>query len=241
MAKRRKKKQNFFPAIIFVVFGLVGIGLLIGGFIFLGSSLQFRKTAVEVTGTISEMQAHRHSDGDVTYTVWVSYDYGGQTYEHMPLGYYSSSMFIGKEILLLVDPDQPTHMTSAAGDVLGYGLLLGMGLVFTLVGFIPMTVMLSRSAKGKKLLQSGKRLQATVERIDINLSVTYNGRHPYVVYCTYWDAYKDVTYRFKSKNMMQEPGYAPGDSIEVYVDPNDYSKYMVNVDTPANPKVIDYT
>lgn len=239
MAKNPKK--NFFPAVVFLLFGIIGIGMLIGGFILLGSSLRFRGTAVEVTATIVEIQARQRSDGDVTHTAYVDYSYEGQSFEHAALGYYSSSMFVGKEIPLLVDPQQPGHMTSASGDVLGYGILLGMGVIFVLVGFIPMICMTVSSLKGKKLLETGKRLSATVERIDLNLSVTYNGRHPYIIFCTYQDVYKDLIYRFKSKNLMREPGCAPGDSIEVYVDPEDYSKYVVNVDSLANPRVIDFT
>lgn len=237
----RPPKKSYFPAVIFLLFGIIGIGLLIGGFIFLGSSLRFRDTAVEVTGTIVEIQTSQHSDGDVTHTAFVDYSYDGQSFEHAALGYYSSSMFVGKEIPLLVDPKQPGHMTSASGDILGYGILLGIGVIFVLVGFVPMVCMTVSSIKGKKLLETGKRLSATVERVDFNLSITYNGRHPYIIFCTYQDVYQGVTYRFKSKNLMQEPGCAPGDSIEVYVDPEDYSKYVVNVDSLPNPRVIDYT
>ncbi|MBD5529060.1 MAG: DUF3592 domain-containing protein [Lachnospiraceae bacterium] len=240
MAKTSKKKRDFSLVIFFVIFGLVGIVLLIGGFVYLSSSLRFRSIAVEITGTIADIQASRNSDGDVTHTTYVNYSYGGQNFEHVHLGYYSSSMYVGKEIPLLVDPGQPGHVKSTAGDNVLFVILLGMGLVFTLVGVIPTTHMLVGSAKGKKLMQSGKRLQAVVENIDFNYSVTYNGRHPYVIFCTYQDPYRDVTYRFK-KNVMRNPGYAPGDSIDVYVDPDDYSKYVVDADTPANPKVIDYT
>lgn len=235
------KKRHFFPAGIFLIFGLTGVGLLIVGFILLDSSLKFRRIAVEVSGTISEIQTHSRSDGDVGHTVWVSYEYGGQTYEHVPLNYYSSGMFVGKEISLLVDPAHSTRMTSAAGDALGYGVFLGMGTVFSLVGFIPTICLLTSSARDRKLLRDGRRLQAAVEQVDFNPSVTYNGRHPYVVYCTYWDSYRDVTYRFKSKNLMREPGYAPGDPIDVYVNPCDYSKYLVDTDAPTDPRVIDYT
>lgn len=237
-----RKKKTFSLTIVFVIFGVAGIAMLIGGFIVLHNSLEFRKTAVEITGTVVEIDSHRKSNGDVTHSTYVDYSYGGQDFLHVHLGYYSSTMYIGKEIPLLVDPDQPGHMTSKAGDSLSYTLLLIMGAAFTLFGFIvPLTCMTIRSQKGKKLLQTGKRLSAIVESVDFNTSITYNGRHPYVIFCTYQDAYRDVTYRFKSKNLMQEPNCMPGDSIEVYVDPEDYSKYIVNVDALTDSKVIDYT
>lgn len=240
MAHQKRKNGSAF-VLIFLIFGLIGVGLIIGGFIYMRSSLQFQSIAVEVSGTITNITTRVDSDGDTHHTVLVSYSYGGQDFDNVHLSFYSSSMYEGKEISLLVDPGNPGHMTSSSGDAFGYMMMLGMGLIFSLVGFIPLGVMFAGSHRGRKLMENGKMLQATVERIDLNYSVTYNGRHPYQIFCTYWDACKDVTYRFKSKNLMREPGYAPGDSIKVYVNPQDYSKYVVYVEEAVNPKVIDYT
>lgn len=239
--KRSLKRKNATPLFIFLIFGLAGVAMLIGGFLLMRSSIRFQNIAVEVTGTISDIESRRGSDGDVSHSTFVSYSYNGRDYDNIPLGYYNSGMHVGKDILLLVDPGAPTHIASKSGDTFAYVMLLAIGLLFLLLGFIPTTGMLKNSIKGKKLMQTGQLLQATVDRIDQNYSVSYNRRHPYLIYCTYYDAYKDVTYRFKSRNVMVEPGYAPGDPIEVYVDPDDYSKYVVNTDPPANPKVIDYT
>lgn len=240
MAHKYRKNSSAF-VLIFLVFGLVGVGLIIGGFVYMSNSLRFQSIAVEVSGTITSITTRVDSDGDTHHSVLVSYNYGSQNFDNVHLSFYSSNMYEGKEIPLLVDPDNPRHMTSKFGDTFGYMMLLGMGLIFSLTGFIPLTVMWSRFRRDKRLMENGKLLQATVECIDLNHSVTYNGRHPYLIFCTYWDAYQDVTYRFKSKNLMQEPGYAPGDSIKVYVNPQDYSKYVVYVEEAVNPRVIDYT
>lgn len=238
---RRKKKTNSLPILVFLIFALAGAGMLIGGFVFLGNSLKFRKIAVEVTGTITEITSRMDSDGDVHHAIRVSYSYNGQDFDNVPLGYYSSGMYEGKDILLLVDPGNPAHMASKSGDTLTYVILLAMGAVFAAVGIIPLIGSLAGSRRAKKLMESGRQLHAVVEYTDINTSVTINGRHPYIVFCTYQDPGTDVTYRFKSRNLMQDPGYAPGDPIEVFVDPGDYSTYLVAADGPANPKVIDYT
>lgn len=237
----RKKTNNSFPVLFFLIFALVGCGMLIGGFALLISSHQFRQTASEVTGTITEISSYRNSDGDLRHSVCVSYSYNGQDFENVPLGFYSSNMYEGKDIALLVDPEAPGHMTSKSGDAFACILLLAMGVIFAAVGIIPIIVTLTGSRKSKKLLESGRQLHAVVERTDINTSISYNGRHPYVVFCTYQDMGSDVIYRFKSKNLMRDPGYAPGDAIDVFVDPQDYSKYTVVADGPATPRVIDYT
>lgn len=238
---RRKKRNNSAPFLVFLIFTLAGCGMLIGGFIILKNSLQFRKTAVEVTGTITSISSHRDSDGDAHHSAWVSYSYNGQHFDNVPLGFYSSNMYEGKDTILLVDPENPGHMKSKSGDTFTCIILLAMGAVFAAVGIIPLVRSLTLSQKAKKLVETGRQLHAVVEYTDVNRSVSYNGRHPFIVFCTYRDPGSDVTYRFKSKNLMHDPGYAPGDPIEVFVDPEDYSNYTVIADGPANPKVIDYT
>ncbi|MDE7222166.1 MAG: DUF3592 domain-containing protein [Acetatifactor sp.] len=237
----RKRNNSSLPLLVFVIFALIGCGMLIGGFIVLKNSLQFRETAVEVTGTITGITSHQNSDGDVRHTVQVSYSYNGQEFSSVPLGYYSSSMYKGKDIILLVDPEDPGHMLSKSGDAFAYIFLLAMGAIFAAVGIIPLICSLASSKKAKKLMATGRQLHAVVEYTDINTSVAYNGRHPFIVFCTYQDSGSGMTYRFKSRNLMRNPGYAPGDPIEVFVDPEDYSHYTVVADGPANPQIIDYT
>lgn len=237
----KRKKRNSFPVLFFLIFALAGFGMLIGGFVTMFNSYQFRKTAVEVSGTISQITTYRDSDGDQHHRVLVSYSYNGQSFDDVSLGFYSSSMREGKKIPLLVDPKDPGHMTSKSGDIFTNVILLAMGAIFAAVGIVPLIVSLAGARKRKKLTATGRQLHAVVEYTDINRSVSYNGRHPYIVYCTYQDPSTDVTYRFKSKNLMQDPGYSPEDPIEVFVDPEDYSNYVVIADGPANPKLVDFT
>ena len=60
----------------------------------------------------------------------------------------------------------------------------------------------------------------------------------------YRDEYKDVLYKFKSDNLWvyADELIHPGDSIRIYVNGDDYSKYYVDVDSILqNSKIIDYT
>ncbi len=239
----KKHRQKLLLIFLFLIFGVTGLGLLVGGFVMMHNSLRFQASAVEVTGVITDIRSYQGSDGDIDYSVLVSYSYNGESFEDIPLNYYSSGMYEGKEITLAVDPEAPGHMVSKFGSTFSYLMLLIMGLIFCAVGFVPLICMLISYRAGKNLEKKGRLLQATVERIDVNSSVAYNGRHPYVIYCTYWDAGRDVTYRFKSRNLLEDPSfdYAPGDPIAVYVDPQDYSKYHVKAEPNPHPRLIDYT
>ena len=107
MAHRKRKNSLTFVVLIFLFFGLIGVGLIIGGFIYMGSSLRFQSIAVEVSGTITNITTRVDSDGDTHHTVLVSYSYGGRDFDNVHLSFYSSSMYEGKEIPLLVDPGNP--------------------------------------------------------------------------------------------------------------------------------------
>jgi hypothetical protein len=150
-------------------------------------------------------------------------------------------MYEGKEIALYVDPSRPEKVST--GTVLGGVILLGMGAVFLLTAVIPAVYSAKKSSARRKLLAEGRCIYATVESISQNMSYAVNGQHPYVIYCTYRDEYKDVTYRFRSENIWTNPEYAVsvGSEIRVYVKDGDYSRYYVDAESILSKKVIDYT
>lgn len=239
------KKDKLSQKILILVPGaflIAGIGMLIGGIFLLMSTLRFKETAVEIPGEITRIDGAYDNDGDEHYSVFVSYEYNGERYENVRLNSYSSSMYEGKKISLYCDPESPRHIQ--AGSMLYFApvFLLAMGTVFALVGggiLIPTIITVSNR---KKIREQGISIYATVEEIVYDTSIAVNGRHPYAIYCTYRDDYKDVTYRFKSGELWSDPSavFPVGSMIEVKVDANDYSKYYVNVDE-MEKKIVDYT
>ncbi len=238
----KMKKQNS-VTLTFGIFALIGIGMLIGGIIFLMNGIRFRENAVEITATIVEIDSYRDRDGDRHHQVYVNYSFNGETYSHIRLGEYSSSMYEGKEITMLCNPDAPNQVKTTSGIYLAGGILILMGVIFTLTGTIPLILSIRRSNRQKKLLTDGQILHATVDSITRNRNIRVNGRSPYVLYCSYRDEYKDVTYRFKSNNLWSDPGliFSIGGHIDVYVDRNDYSNYYVNAEQSISERIIDYT
>ena len=220
----------------------MGLGLFTGGLIWLISCFQFKDTAVEVPGTITEIIEYRDSDGEYHHRIYVAYEYNGEIFENISLDSYTSSMYEGDSVTLLCDPERPGKVKLASMLYFGPSLLIGMGALFAVVGGGILATALSGAAKRKKIKNQGKILYATVEQISYNKSYTVNGIHPYVIYCTYRDDYRDVVYRFKSENLWSDPSvlFPVGSSIEVRVDEKDYSKYYVNVEA-MDKKFIDYT
>lgn len=236
-------KKNRVVYVIFIIFCVVGTGLLIGGALCGWHFASFKAKAEEITGEITRIEEYYDSDYELKHSVYVSYNYDGIDYEDVSINFYSSSMYEGKEIGLLCDPEKPYYVEERTSGTLVVAILAGIGIIFLLVGAIPLFVMAGKKRQNKELLLNGQVLYATVERIDYNLSVAVNGRHPFVIFCSYRDEYKDITYRFKSGSLWTDPSpvFSPGSTIKVYVKPTDYSKYYVDAEQVLEEKVVDFT
>lgn len=237
----KKKIEKFFylfPGIFLVI----GLGLFAGGIIWLISCFHFRETAIEVPAVITEITRQRDSDGEYYHNVYISYEYNGEYFEDIPINSYSSSMYQGQEVTLYCDPEHPGRVRLSSMFYFGPILLMGMGIIFSIVGGVIFITFVKTAARRKKIKAEGRILYATVEQIVYNESYSVNGSHPYVIYCTYRDDYRDIIYRFKSENLWSDPSvlFPVGSSIEVRVDEKDYSKYYVNAEA-LEKKFIDYT
>ena len=239
----RKMKKQKVVYIIFSIFLVIGIGLLAGGAFATWKYSAFMSHAEEVTGEVAGVERYYTSDREVSYHVYVNYTYDGVDYKEVPLNSYSSGMYEGKKIKLYCDVDNPGHiMTSSTGIIVG-SILGGMGILFTVVGGIPLIKMKVNSAQKKKVLENGQVIYATVENIVLNTNYSINGQNPYLIYCFYQDSYQNILYRFKSENLWMNPAelFPIGSSIKVYVNPKDYSKYYVDTQEVSGKKIVDYT
>ncbi len=238
--KKRKNGQVSAVLLIFIAVGL--IMLLIG--IWLGiRTFQFGQTAEEVTAMITRVERHRDSDGDVHHDVYVDYYFQGQAYEDVRLSEYSSGMHEGKEILLLCDPENPWDARSKSMRYM-LPLIMGMmGAVFILIPAIPIVNEIRRKKQREEIMAAGCILQGKVESVERNISLKVNGRSPYVIYCSYQDAFSGVIYHFKSDNLWTNPRpvYGPGSEIEIYVKEQDYSQYYVAAEEGMQAKIVDFT
>lgn len=236
-------KTYKFPVIFLSIFSITGLIFLISGIIWMISGVKFKETAVEISAEIVDINTYEDSDGDTSHRVYVNYSFNGTDYEHVQIHSYNSSMYVGKTISLLCDPKNPVNLQSSSSYIIGSVIFIFLGAVFALVGIIPCIKLIKRRIKRNKLLTSGQTLNATVDKIICNPNMHVNGQHPYVIYCSYYDAYKDITYRFKSDNLWTnpEPAITCGGYIDVRVDTNDYSIYYVDADSAINGRIADYT
>ena len=138
-----------------------------------------------------------------------------------------AGMFIGG-VAMLVTPGGSSAMRD--GRLFAGLILLFMGVIFGLVGIIPLMNINKQSRKHEYLLNNGKVLMAKIESIYLDTTMSVNGYNPYVVTCTYTDEYSGQIMRFKSHRIWEgDIGMAAvGQEIKVYVDPADYHTYYVS-------------
>lgn len=119
-------------------------------------------------------------------------------------------------------------MTSIQGGRIN-GTVLIVGGIFIIAGLTPSIRSFLKWCKRKRMQENGIQLWATVERIEVKTNIKVNGRHPRNVICYYDDYGRNIRYYFKSANLYKRVNYNEGDRICVYVNPEDYSKYYVDV------------
>ncbi len=225
----QKNKSVAMTNIIFAVVGSVFI--IIGGIMFI-NTITFKANADEVMALITEMRPYEDSEGDTSYEVEVQYEYEGLTF-YTTLDTYSSGMREGKSIPILVNKDDPT-------EVMDSETLLFMGIVFMVLGLIAVLaggISVLKDWKNKKKIEmlknTGKRLQATIDRITINERIAVNEEHPYIIWCSYVDEFSGARFEFKSENIWNDPYKVcdEGSTIDVWVKADDYLEYIVDVDS----------
>lgn len=236
-------KKNYVSYVVFSIFVLVGIGLLVGSAVYAKYFYSFMSKAEEITGEVARIEEYYDSHHDLQHRVFVSYRYNGVDYEDVAINFYSSSMYEGKEITLYCDPDHPYNIKAKSSGTVVIVVLTVMGLIFLLIGMVTLIRGIRKKLQKRKRLTEGKMLRGVVDRIEYNTSVTANGMHPFVIFCSYRDEYKGITYRFKSENIWTDPSlvFQPGSAIEIYVEENDYSKYYVNAQQVIEQKIVDFT
>jgi len=227
------KFKNDVVAIVFTIFLCVGVLFTIVGLIVGYAMNSYKAKFVPCEAQISEIQIIRKHDK--THDVYIDYEYDGQLYEDRFIGYYTSSMYKGKIIEILVDPDNPSIVMVNEGGWLFTVIFSGIGGVFLLIGGIGLFVKGRKRAKVKRLLREGKRIYGVIESIDMNPYMEINRRHPSFAVVIVKDDYTLEEKRYKSESFWEDIASTikVGDSAVVYVDQANENNYFVDV-TGAN-------
>ena len=236
-------KTNKTEKILFSIFAIIGCLLFLAGIIISYLSVRFHAGAVPLEAQITSIETYRDTDGEQNHQVYVSYTYENQEYQDIALRGYSPDMYEGEDITLFVDPQNPQNAKSGTDLWIDTVIFLGLVIVISLIGWIPILWKRRKNRKKEWLRQNGTVLYGIVERSDWNTSYSVNGRHPFVIYCTYTDNFDGTTYRFKSENLWFDPEaqFPAGTPIKIYAERENYRNYFVDVESGYTEKIVDFT
>lgn len=224
------KRGNIVESICGGVFLFVGICMLFGSVAAFISNQKFKEIAVEVQGVITEIRTYYDSDDEAHHDVWVAYSMNGSNYNE-EINFYSSSMYEGKEIDLLVDPSYPTRVRSVSGNVFLVCILGGMGLIFSGVGGGVFGVRIHKANKRKRLIAQEHYVYAQVTGGYMCHNYSVNGRHPYKLECKYEDVFSGITHIFESDYIWEDPQFYEGREVKVFCQSDFNGDYYVDLES----------
>lgn len=204
--------------IVAVVFIAVGISFLPRVFV---NTREYSKTSA----VISSIDEH----GD-SHSVYISYKVDGTEYSDIPLGFYSSKMYVGQRVRILYNRENP-------GDVMSAGSSRYFVLLFPLVGFCIIIQMFFPFLKevfyNRKFRERYRPVYAKIDSVYKIPFIPINGRRPFRIHVTHYNENDGQTYEFKSEWIWNDPSgdiaAAGVTELPVYVDRNQPRHYFVDI------------
>lgn len=210
--------------IVFTVLGIIFLMIPVGVTI---NQSNYDEKYDAVQAIITDIETYRSGD-DTHHTTYVSYEYGGKSYNNVSLSFYSSDMYEGQRYTIYLDPSDPASPKAKMGGAVVLVFAI-MGVLFTVAG---LSLFLSLCRKGRpELMQTGVRYEAMVTKAGPS-GTRINNRTTYHVKAEYTD--ETGTLRKVSTPLLYfDPSFyvmQNGNKISVYADPAKPKKYYIDID-----------
>lgn len=230
--------EKKYSTIIKVVSIIIGVGMLIAA-VYMTMHIQKVRASYDVTmAQIVKITERINHNRKRSHSVYVSYEYDGQTYENVHYNSYDPTMHVGKTISVYVNPEQPGQIES--GSYTAVTILMPMAFIIIFVGTLVSKILGGGSSAKqiKELRENGLRIDAVIETTVENNKIRINGKCPFQIHCKYEDSISGSTYYFVSDNIygFERNVFTTGSIIPVYVDRTDYGKYFVDYSVALNPQ-----
>ncbi|MCP3941121.1 MAG: DUF3592 domain-containing protein [Desulfobacteraceae bacterium] len=226
-------------SIVKYAFIVIGFSMLVGTFYSYKNTQDFLKDVLTTEGTVVEL-VHSRSSNSTIYRPVVEFKTQGGTIVEFASSSGSNppSYSKGEMVEVLYQQSAPDHaQINDFFSLWGASIILGgMGSIFFLMGFL---IILFGSLKNKKkeyLRKNGIPINAKFQSVEINDSLSMNGRNPYQI-CAQWkNPSTSEIHLFNSENIWFDPtDHINNDEIIVLIEKDNPKKYYV--DTSFLPKV----
>lgn len=233
---KSKKLINLIWMLFFclgMIFTIVGIVICINTFNY--------ENKVDTVGTITDISIYRENR-HTKHQILVKYNVDDKEYESM-LNSYSSSFYVGKEIDIYYDRDNPNKIGVKSLDYI-FLIFPGMGAIFVIIGGTGLIVNVHNKRVEKYLKQNGNVIYARYVETILNTSYSVNGMNPYNIICEWDNVEEGKKYIFKSKNIWINPENIIKEknieNLPVYIDLKNKKKYLVDIES-LTENIVDLT
>jgi hypothetical protein len=226
-------KPNKTVRIIEIVFSIIGAACALAAIGTFGSQMKFVKTAYRMNGVVVDNVASRNSDNDGnTYAPVVEYPGTDGAPQRFTAGVSSSppSFELGERVAVLVSKDGTKRSIDSFGQLWFLPLFMGIfAVVFGGIGGGMMAYRIRKTNFARFVKEMGLMIESGDFRVEVNGSLTVNGRHPYYLECK---ALIDGAQRkFKSGSIWEDPSdRIEGRKIRIFYLANQPGKYHVDLD-----------
>lgn len=223
------------------VFSIAGAVLLVLA-LYLGLETQrFMGTALTADGTVIALLLVPSSHDRSTYRPEVTYiDSRGttRTFESQ-VSNNPPDHRLGEHVTVLYDPSQAT-----LPRIRNFMHLWGAATIAGALGatFLSISTGVALYRRHKALIQvrlreHGRAIEASIQAIEQDETVSINGRHPFIVLCQWRNPLTQELHLFRSENLPFDPTvYLKRRQVRVFIAPENPRRYLVDLSfLPASP------
>ncbi|MDZ5435197.1 DUF3592 domain-containing protein [Pseudomonas fluorescens] len=220
-------------SIIKYVFSFVGVALLSGAVTSYKNTNDFLKEVVPATGTVVDFVKSRSSDS-VSYRPVVRFvSQDGQVVEFTSsVGKSRRAYSLNDTVEVLYSPFNVQEVKiNRFFELWGpFMVMLVMGAVFLSIGLIIVLVIGLRNRKKEYLQRHGVAVEAEIQSVDLNESISMNGKSPFMIVCHWLNPETRELHVFESESIWFDPSkYITSETIKVLLEHGNPKKYHVDV------------
>ncbi len=235
-------KSNEVKSMIPIFLVLVVFAIIVGFVVF--DTISFATSAEEVEAVVVNSYTQRKSakKGKVKH-VYVDYEYNGVEYDNVRISKDVHGMpDEGEIITVYLKPEKPTELRGLRWSYTGIFFGVFFVVWISIVIYANINTYSNKKKKRKNKYKTGNLIMATVDQIISDNRIEINGKRRQVIRCSYIDRFTGQRYEFISDRVWDnlDSTFAVGDRIPVYVMPNDYSKYYVELE-PEQSNLAEFT
>ena len=229
--------------LVFSIFGIAGIGMLVGCGLLVMSTQAFLAVAIGADGTVVRLEYERSGSdsGGAYYPIVQFLLRTGETIEfRSSVGSSPPSYRRGEAVRVLYDPTAPESAEIDSFFSLWFGpIVLGfLGSVFSAVGVGYWGWWVARVRREAWLGQHGRRIVADIVEVAADRSVKHNRRSTWRITAQWADPLSRKVHVFKSARIRFDPTpFIKGETVPVLIDPDHPRRHMVDLSflpEPAN-------